>query len=315
MKSKYNKEQIVILANTEHDNLYQYTKVNYKNLNTKVEITCRKHGSFWQTMDKHVTRGQGCPNCAVEEGRLHLLHTQEDFIKLSKEAQVVSYDYSKSVYKGNKKKVIIGCPVHGDFEQVAAHHMQGHGCTKCANEANAVNSRDTTPDFIFKAILAKGEEYDYSKVVYVDTTTKVEIVCKEHGSFWQSPNNHLQRAGCPKCGKSGYNRNLPGTFYILKDADITKVGITNVPTDKRLGQINTRSKRDFSVVHTQYFKSGVDALNLETSVLRYLRQLYKNPTNSFEGSTECFFDVNLKELLEVVSPLATQPEIEQSIQQ
>lgn len=29
----------------------------------------------------------------------------------------------------------------------------------------------------------KGREYDYSRVCYVNSTTKVEIVCPEHGSF------------------------------------------------------------------------------------------------------------------------------------
>ena len=29
------------------------------------------------------------------------------------------------------KKVIITCPIHGDFEQLSYNHLQGKGCPKC----------------------------------------------------------------------------------------------------------------------------------------------------------------------------------------
>ena len=45
--------------------------------------------------------------------------------------------------------------------------------------------------FLIKAREVHGDKYDYSKVVYVNCQTKVEIVCPIHGSFWQSPNSHL----------------------------------------------------------------------------------------------------------------------------
>lgn len=44
-----------------------------------------------------------------------------------------------------------------------------------------------------------GERYDYSLVEYVGMNLKVEIVCSEHGVFWQSPSSHLRGSSCPKC--------------------------------------------------------------------------------------------------------------------
>lgn len=41
--------------------------------------------------------------------------------------------------------------------------------------------------------------YDYSLVEYINSYTKVKIICKEHGVFVQRPNNHLSGQGCPKC--------------------------------------------------------------------------------------------------------------------
>lgn len=43
-------------------------------------------------------------------------------------------------------------------------------------------------------------KYDYSKVEYKNNTTKVCIICPEHGEFWQTPKQHLNGQGCPKCG-------------------------------------------------------------------------------------------------------------------
>lgn len=58
--------------------------------------------------------------------------------------------------------------------------------------------RLTVDEFIEKSKMIHGNRYDYSKVVYVNTYTKVEIVCKQHGSFLQDPHNHLKGRGCPK---------------------------------------------------------------------------------------------------------------------
>lgn len=56
-----------------------------------------------------------------------------------------------------------------------------------------------TEAFILKAKLVHNGKYDYSKVEYVNSKTKVCIICPEHGEFWQTPLNHLQGHGCTKC--------------------------------------------------------------------------------------------------------------------
>lgn len=56
-----------------------------------------------------------------------------------------------------------------------------------------------TQEFIEKAKRIHGDKYDYSKVEYVNATTKVCIICLEHGEFWQTPNSHLSGKGCLKC--------------------------------------------------------------------------------------------------------------------
>jgi hypothetical protein len=41
--------------------------------------------------------------------------------------------------------------------------------------------------------------YCYDRVNYVNAITKIEIKCRLHGIFTQTPNHHLHGRGCPKC--------------------------------------------------------------------------------------------------------------------
>ena len=50
---------------------------------------------------------------------------------------------------------------------------------------------------------------DYSLVEYVNCTTKVKLICKEHGIFEQLPDNHLSKGvGCPSCNESHGEREI-----------------------------------------------------------------------------------------------------------
>lgn len=57
----------------------------------------------------------------------------------------------------------------------------------------------TINDFILKASTKHFVKWDYSKSVYVNNSTKIEIGCKKHGWFWQTPMDHLVGKGCKKC--------------------------------------------------------------------------------------------------------------------
>ena len=59
--------------------------------------------------------------------------------------------------------------------------------------------KKTQEEFIADARRVHGDRYDYSKVKYVNASTKVCIICPKHGEFWQDPCSHLQGSGCPNC--------------------------------------------------------------------------------------------------------------------
>ena len=100
------------------------------------------------------------------------------------------------------------CPEHGEFWQSPNDHLNGCGCKKCANEKrNFINSL-TCDEFIERAKLKHGNKYDYSKVNYVNSHSKVCIICPEHGEFWQMPYSHINGNGCPMCKQSQLERDI-----------------------------------------------------------------------------------------------------------
>lgn len=61
--------------------------------------------------------------------------------------------------------------------------MKGIGCPKCSNQIKSTNSTLSQEEFIFRAKLVHGERFNYSKVKYISSKDKVEIICNIHGSF------------------------------------------------------------------------------------------------------------------------------------
>ena len=120
------------------------------------------------------------------------------FIEKARQIHNDKYDYSKVNYVNSRTKVCIICPTHGEFWQTPHNHLKGYGCAECGKEKSHL-PKITTEDFIAKSKEIHGNKYDYSKACYKTCDTKVCIICPEHGEFWQTPSNHINGSGCPKC--------------------------------------------------------------------------------------------------------------------
>lgn len=178
---------------------YDYSQVEYKGAHKKVIIGCREHGNFEMKPNSHLSN-QGCYTCGRKEVSVKLSSNKEEFIEKSKAIHGDKYDYSKVIYSGNKRKVTIICKVHGEFLQKPNCHLSGNGCFDCAVDVNASRNRKTLEEFIKEATDVHSNRYDYSKTEYINSREKVIIICKDHGEFLQSPEDHTQsRAGCPRC--------------------------------------------------------------------------------------------------------------------
>jgi len=147
-------------------------------------------------------KGHNCRKCYNET--IKNRYTQGDFINDSTKVHGNKYDYSLVEYINAHKKVKIICKKHGIFEQKACDHIHAKcGCPKCCK-----NSKKDTEYFIKKSKEIHGNKYDYSISKYIDSYTKIKIICPKHGTFEQKPNIHLQGCGCQKCNESKGEREI-----------------------------------------------------------------------------------------------------------
>lgn len=130
------------------------------------------------------------------------LLSNEEFIDRAMCILGDNYDFTKTKYLKSNIKVIITCKEHGDFLVIPNNVLEHFsGCPICKGKKISESKKDTKQIFIKKAQKIHGDKYDYSLVEYMNSKTKIKIVCSKHGIFEQTPNNHLKGSGCPACFK------------------------------------------------------------------------------------------------------------------
>jgi len=118
-----NQESFIKKAIEKWQNKYDYSLVDYIHCKSKVKII--HNGIIYeQTPDQHLHH-------APENIKLSIRKTTEQFISEANQVHDSKYSYDKANYIKNQIKVIITCPIHGDFEQNPLSHVQGCGCPHC----------------------------------------------------------------------------------------------------------------------------------------------------------------------------------------
>jgi very-short-patch-repair endonuclease len=126
----------------------------------------------------------------------------------------------------------------------------------------------TTSIFIKNAKSIHGDKYDYSLVEYYKSSTKIKIMCPEHGVFQQIPNNHvIQKQGCPICGG---NEKLTTSIFIKNAKSIHG------------------DKYDYSLVEYKNNKTKVKIICPEHGVFE------QTPNSHIGLKTDCFKCVDSK---------------------
>ena len=182
------------LAIARHGSKYDYSLIeNIINKSCIIKIICPIHGMFKTTVKRHLL-GNECRRCGWDKTKI----TVDEFIEKVRSIFNGKYDYRHVKFDNVRNIVSIVCPLHGVFRQKAYDHMRGHGCYICGVESTKL----TTEDVLFRFINIHADKYDYSKVIYINNYTKVDIICSRHGLFKQLPYEHMRGHGCPKCRSS-----------------------------------------------------------------------------------------------------------------
>ena len=162
-----------------HGHKYDYSKVKYINNKKRIEIICKKHGTFYQIPNNHLSKKMGCAICGgkkIDTGK---------YISTFKEKYGDKFIYAS--FTKSSDILTLECKIHGLFKISAKQHLN-HECKKC-EEDNKLNR--------LKSI--HGDVYQYVDLPpVIKMNTILNIICQNHDIFKQSYHSHLN-SGCPKC--------------------------------------------------------------------------------------------------------------------
>ena len=283
---------------------WDYSRVEYKAIKDLIVIGCKEHNIFFKQKGRdHKYKKVGCHLC----NRLGI--TSNHIISEFKAIWGDRWDYSRVEYKNAKAKLEIGCKEHNlYFKQSALVHKKAVGCPDCkVKEANLKNRKDK--NLLLKEFKALwGDRWDYSRVDYKNSKTKIEIGCKEHKVFfWQTADSHLNnKIGCPKCSTgSGYSKahEAGGTLYIYKIGKYLKYGITNRDPIERAKQ-SAAGKAFKMLLDFHYVDAAIPAL-IERAIKKskYITNQAELDGEYFDGFTETmsYSNSNLKILESIIT--------------
>lgn len=185
-------EKYVREATNRWGDRFDYSKVEYVNMKSKISLRCKIHDyEFDQVAGEHLKGRVSCRGC-----RGYILNT-EDFISRSREVHGDRWDYSSTTYSG-KKSISIACREHGEFTTIPINHLRGHGgCPRCGDRRKI-----SVAEFVSRAKKQWGDQFDYSKTDFSITSDEATIICRKHGEFVQTPRMHLKGVqGCPMCSR------------------------------------------------------------------------------------------------------------------
>jgi hypothetical protein len=132
MFKKLTKEIFVERAIKVHGDSYDYSKAIYTYYNRKLEIICKKHGSFFQQPNNHIFSKQGCKLCGNIKLSEKLSKSTKEFICELKLIYGDLFDYSEVNYSNQKSPVTLICNKHSKFKRIPNFLLRGEAtCPKC----------------------------------------------------------------------------------------------------------------------------------------------------------------------------------------
>lgn len=197
---RHTTEQFIERSKSKYGDKFSYTKTNYINAHTNITIYCNLCNIEFETSpNRHLRSIDGCClNCLRIKIGNNKRKPISKFITQSKDIfGELKYDYSLVDYKNKHTKIKLKC-IECDyiFEQTPHTHLSGNnGCSICGK------GKLNTESFITKSKkIHINNEYDYSKVIYVNANKKIIIQCNRCGNdFKQTPGCHLSGRGCKEC--------------------------------------------------------------------------------------------------------------------
>jgi hypothetical protein len=168
--------------------------------NDLITLICKKHGEY-SILVSTLLDGRGkCKKC-------YSYNDEKEKIKKEKAIQIITDKYGEKFiilfdeYVNYTTPITFICKDCGyKTKRTPSSCINGNykDCKQCKIKENAFNKTKTNEEFIKEAKLLHGDKYDYSKTNYINSSQKVDILCKECNKYFTiEANSHLQGHGCP----------------------------------------------------------------------------------------------------------------------
>ena len=141
---------------------------------------------------------------------------QDTFLRRCREIHNDKFDYTKAEYINSSTKIIVTCRAcNNEWTVLPGNHIgqRKSGCPQCKkikHQKRMTDSILSSSEFLSRSILIHGNKFDYSKTQYINSNTKIKIVCPVHGEFKQWPQDHMNGTGCSMC--SGVKKKTTAEF-------------------------------------------------------------------------------------------------------
>lgn len=220
MAVRYSTFQTIEKFKQIHGDRFSYEKWEYGgDKRSPGIIICKEHGEFITCrMDHERQKNGGCPKCSNVPIGGWKNKDKEMLLKSLKELHPI-LDFAKYNYVNGTTKVILKCPIHGEFEKTPKHLLRGQGCPICSGKKkksliiiqNEINS------------IHNGKYTLNEDSHYINNKTPIEISCDIHGSWMVRPDNLINsKTRCPKCAGS-FSKSEINLFEFVKTLDSSSI--------------------------------------------------------------------------------------------
>ena len=177
---------------------FDFSQTIYKGSKLPIKAICDKGHAFTRIASQLF---RGCSVCGRQRSIKKHTNTIDELEERFKFVHEEEF-YTPIFTEGNlQEKIIVICNICGNiYLQTKASFLSGCGCKICDKKIKSNLKTFTTEQFIEKSNKVHHYKYDYSKSVYINKKTKLEIICPDCGnSFFTTPDNHWKGSGCNIC--------------------------------------------------------------------------------------------------------------------
>lgn len=188
-KAKRQKSDPIADFRKVHGDTYDYSQMVYTNVQNKITIICREHGPFEQKPNSHL-QGQGCPQCWENRRKAFGKARNESYRAAYAERAARVHNGAYSILRLPMEAhdtVMLNCPKHGDFEQKAFSHLDGHGCPTCGGNVSNAQKQITTLIESFGVEVERENRTVLGDRLHIDIWVPAQKIGIEyHGSYWHT---------------------------------------------------------------------------------------------------------------------------------